>query len=258
MVVATRIDSSLAATINQTSFVNALKTAFTNAGHTSIFDDYTSGTDRILVYAHIVDSSKVYGTLYLRIRITSSLVIYQQVYATWNATAHTGTGNSTEVLMLTLSTNVTVSFISLDIGTEGRLILISQGALYTPLGVIAPANRPTWWNLDSWNYGFIFTSNNANILRGTTVNPYSNNDYDTFLNNSRLGTPNNIFNGRDILTGIVLLSQSSTGVACRTSEDFGIGACNGNARYDLLPVLGTTQQYLVVNNVSGGLIIRVQ
>jgi hypothetical protein len=105
---------------------------------------------------------------------------------------------------------------------------------------------------------FIFTSNSANILRGTTVNPYTNNDYDTFLNNSRLGTPNTTYNGRDILMGITLLSQSSTGVACRTSDDFGIASCNGNARYDLLPVAGTTQQYLVVNNVSGGLVIRVQ
>jgi hypothetical protein len=258
MAVATRTDTTLAATITQTSFVNALKTAFTSAGYSSIFDDYTSGTDRILVYAQIVDSSKVYGTVYLRIRITSSLAILQQIYTTWNPTARTGTGNSAEVPMITFATNGTVSFVSLDIGIEGRLVIISQGTLYVPLGIITPLNRPTWWDLNSWNYGFIFTSNSVNILRSTTVNPYGNTEYDTFLNNSRMGTPNTTFNGRDILTGIVLLSQSSTGVACRTSDDFGIGSCSGNARYDLLPVTGTTQQYLVINNVSGGLVIRVQ
>ena len=97
MVVATKTEASLAATITQTSFANALKTAFTSAGYSAVFDDYTSSTDRILVYAHVVDNSKVYGTSYLRIRITSALLIYQQIYSTWNATAHTGTGSSTEV-----------------------------------------------------------------------------------------------------------------------------------------------------------------
>ena len=258
MVVATKTDSSLPATITQTSFVNALKTAFTNAGYTSIFDDYTNSTDRILVYAQVVDAAKTYGTVYLRVRITSALLIYQQIYSTWNATAHTGTGNSAEVLMVTLVTNIAVSFVSLNIGIEGALVSISQGTLYAPLGVIVPVNRPTWWDLNSWNYGFIFTTNSTNILRGTTINPYTNNDYDTFLNNTRLGTPNTTFNGRDILLGIALLTQSNTGVACRTSDDFGFGSCSGNARYDLLPVQGTTQQYLVVNNVAGGLVIRVQ
>jgi hypothetical protein len=258
MVIAVRTDTSIAATITQTSYYDALKIAFTNAGFGSPYHDFTSGTDRIIVYEFPVDNTKIAGTNYLRIRISNTLITYQQVYTSWNIATSTGTGNSVEITYTTLASNNTVGFVSLNGGSEYRLVLVSQASTFLPLGMIVPANKPDWWDLNNWSYGFIFTANTMTILRSSALNPYSNSDFDLFLNATRMVNVNPQTNRRDILAGMILLTQTNTGSGGRTSDDIAQIAGNGSSRYDLLNVFGTSQQYLVVNNNSGGMAVRVQ
>lgn len=258
MAIASRIDSLVAPTLTQLSLFNGIKQAFADAGYPTPFDDYTSGTDRIVVYAIILDSSKTYGTTYLRIRLTSGLIIGQQILATWNTATKTGTGGSTEVTYSAIATNVQVNFVALNATTELNLVMLTQGSTAIALGTISPANKPSWWNLDAWNYCFIPTGNTFATFRTTTFNPYGNINYDTSLNVGRMGTANNQTNRRDMLPGVLLYTQSNQGIAGRSSDDLIMVAASGSTRFDTLQIPGDTKEYLILDPSVGGLAVRIQ
>ena len=254
---ATRTITSLSATITQASLVTAIQTAFTNAGFSTPVSDYTSGTDRILVYSHSSDVG-TYSNVFLRVRITSALAVFQQLFATWNTGTNTGTNNSTEVSLGTLASNINIVFNSLNGGSEYRLIILTQGLSTFPLGLIAPNERRGSWTLNSWNWGFIFTNNTFSVLRSTTLNQHASADYDILgAANSRLGTANPQDNERDVLSNLILLSQSNQGFSGRTSDDLGVASVSGSSRYDTINETGTSRQYLVVNPGSGGFVVRI-
>ncbi len=254
---ATRTITSLGATITQSNLVAAIVTAFTNAGFVAVVDDYTSGTDRILVYSHTVGAG-TFGTIFLRVRITSALGIFQQLYTSWNTSTKTGNNSSTEVSLGTLSTTIPCSFNALNGGNEYKLICLVQGSTLFPLGLIAPNTRRGSWSLNSWSWGFIFTSSAMSVVRGSSLNQFASVDYDIALAaNSRLGTANPTDNERDVLSNIILLSQSNQGFAGRSSDDLGIVSASGSTRYDTIPITGTSQQYLVINPGSGGFVVRI-
>jgi hypothetical protein len=258
MAVATRTITSLVAPFTQTQLSTALQAAFINAGFSSIFDSYTSGTDLILVYAFVVDGTKTFGTSYLRVRITNTFIINQALYSTWNATAHTGTNASTEAVYLTLLSTASVTFNAFNASGEVRLVLVTQGTLFLPLGMICPVTRRGSWDLSNWNWGFIFIATTMLSLRSTGLNQYSNAENDIVLAGSaRLATANVQDNERDLITGIVLLNQSNTGFPGRTSDDLAIVSSSGSTRYDTFTKAGTSQQFLLINPGSGGLALRI-
>lgn len=258
MAVATRTITNLAAPFTQSQLSTALQTAFVNAGFTSLFDSYTSGTDLILVYAFVIDNTKTFGTTYLRIRITNTFIINQSLYGTWNATTHTGTSGSAEVAYSTLVATTSVIFNALNASGEVRLVLITQGALFLPLGMICPTTRRNSWDLNNWNWGHIFIASTMLILRSAGLNQYSNAENDIVLAGSaRLATANVQDNERDVLSGLILLNQSNQGFCGKTSEDLAICASSGSSRYDTIIKSGTSQQYLLINPGSGGLAIRI-
>jgi hypothetical protein len=254
---ATRTISSLGATITQANLVAAIQTAFTNAGFSAPVLDTTSGTDRIFAYAFAVGTG-TFSTIHLRIRITSALAIFQQLSTGIPSGGTSGANASTEVSLGTITSNSPCTFNALNGGSEYRLIFLVQGSAIYPLGLIAPINRRGSWSLNSWSWGFIFTSSAMSIVRGTALNQYASADYDIALaTNSRLGTANPIDNERDVLSNILLLSQSNQGSAGRSSDDLAIVAASGSSRYDMIPITGTSQQYLIVNPGAGGFAVRI-
>ncbi|OCQ98966.1 hypothetical protein BCD64_23290 [Nostoc sp. MBR 210] len=257
MTVATRTDNTITATINQTKLVDGIKTAMINAGFSGTYDDYTS-TNRILVYELVVDSSKTYGKVYFIISVSSGLVITTQVAATWNATSHTGTGLSTTTTNTAFATGSNIICTAFNGGSEYKLVQLVQGSVVVPLGLIAPATRPNWWDLNLWPYGFSPTGSGWATLRSSSINPYSNDAYNALLNTTSLGTANPQTSRRDVLTGIVLLSASNAGAACKTSDDLASVAASGATRYDAIQPQGTIQQFTIVNPTAGGFAIRTQ
>ncbi|MBE9191398.1 hypothetical protein IQ230_13790 [Gloeocapsopsis crepidinum LEGE 06123] len=257
MAIAIRTDSFVAPSITQLSLFNAIKQAFQNAGFVTPFDDYTSGTDRIVVYAITLDPSKTYGTTYLRIRLTSSLVIGQQILATWNTSNKTGTDASSEVTYSAIATNNQVDFVALNATPELNIVMLTQGSTAIALGSISPENKPSWWNLEAWNYCFIPIGNTFATCRSTTNNPYGNSSHDTSLNISRMGSANNQTNRRDMLPGIILYTQSNRGISGRTSDDLVMVAASGTTRYDTLQIPGDSKQYLIIDPSVGGLAVRI-
>lgn len=257
MAVATQTDSTLAANWTQATLFDAIKAAFINAGFPSPVSDFTGGTDRIATYAVILDNTKAFGTTFLRIRVTNTFIVAVQLFATWNSATNTGTGNSTEVTNTALVTTTGVNFIALNAGDEFKLIGVQQESIFYTLGFLSPANRPDWWNLESFNYCFIPVNNAFAVWRSTLQNPYANTEFDSNLNNTRMGTANAITNRRDILQGVVMLTQSNTGVSGRTSDDLVSVAASGATRFDTLQIPDSTNQYLLLNPIAGGLAIRI-
>lgn len=257
MAVATRTDSTLAANWTQTTLFDAIKAALINAGFPNPVSDFTSGTDKIATYAVILDNTKAFGTTFLRVRITNAFIVAIQLFATWNSATNTGTGNSLEITNTALVPTTGVNFIALNAGNEAKLIGVQQGAIFYTLGFLSPANRPAWWDLASFNYCFIPTTNAFGVWRTTLQNPYANTEFDCNLNNTRMGSANTITSRRDILQGVVMLTQSNTGVSGRTSDDLVSVAASGATRFDTLQIPGSTNQYLLLNPSAGGLAIRI-
>jgi hypothetical protein len=172
---ATRTITNLSATITQSTLITAIQTAFTNAGFSAPVLDTTSGTDRILAYAFTVGSG-TFSTVYLRVRITSALAIFQQLSTGVPSGGTSGTNASTEVSLGTVVSTTPCTFNALNGGTEYRLIMLVQGSVLFPLGIIAPNTRRGNWSLNSWSWGFIFTSSTMSVVRGTTLNQYASAD----------------------------------------------------------------------------------
>jgi hypothetical protein len=257
MAIATRTDTTVAATVTQTSLVNALLTAFTNAGYSFPVDNYTSGTDRILVYKVDVDATKTFGSNFLRIRITSSLQILQQIMSGWNTSTKAATNASTEVSMGTFLTTSSIQLVALSAGLEGKFVACTQGTLFMFLGLLIPSERPSWWDLNSWSWGFIFISTTLLALRSSARFPYSSSEYE-FLSSPRMSNFNPQTNRRDVISGNVLLTSGNAGIAGKTSGDIGLACGVGSARYDTLSFPPDTRQFLLINNTASGLAMRIQ
>jgi hypothetical protein len=256
MAIATRIDSTLNSNWTQATLFDAVKLALANAGYSAPVSDFTSGTDRIAVYSIVLDGAKTYGTSFLRVRVSNAFVVGTQLLATWNPATNTGTGGGTEIVNTALVTTTTVNFVALNGGSEYKLVLVYQNAIYFPVGFLSPANKPVWWDLNSFNYCFIPAAITFALLRGTTLSPYANSELDSTLNNARMGIANTITNRRDVLPGVVLFTQANQGIAGRTSDDLIMLAASGTTRLDTIQIPSDTKQYLVINPAVGGLCIR--
>ncbi|MCC5640547.1 hypothetical protein LC593_32905 [Nostoc sp. CHAB 5844] len=256
MTIAARTNTTLAATITQTNLVAAIKTAMTNAGFSTLYDDYTS-TNRILVYEVVIDASKTYGKNYFVVSISSALVIATQIFSTWNASTHTGTGGSAATTFTAFATASSISFAAFNGGDEFKLVVAVQGSVVIVIGSLVPASKPTWWDLNLWNWGFYPTATNLSTWKSPSINPYSNENYQfLMLTSTFLATANPQTNKRDVITGLLLASSSNTGIAGKTSDDLACVCASGSSRYDTIQPTGTTQVFTVLNNASGGFAVR--
>lgn len=262
MPVATRTDSFVAATITQQNLYDGIKQAFVNAGYSAPFDEFTSGTDKIAIYKVDVDTSKTYGSAYLRIRVNTSLGIGSQIFSNWTVSTHAGLNGSSEIGFNNLPINIQVNFVSLNANPEYKMVLLYQAGNYYPLGYISPINRPLWWDLNNYPYVFIPHNTNFGNWRMCNLHPYfisgtNYQDCDTTLNNGRMGNANSITNRRDVLSSVIIYTQGNQGIAGKTSDDMVMVAANGATRFDTIQIPGDTKEYLLINPASGGLAVRV-
>lgn len=258
MVVATRIDSFVPAIITQQNLYDGIKQAFSNAGYPAPFDEYTSGTDKFVVYAVVIDSTKLAGTAYLRIRVSNAFVLAQQLYTSWSVASHTGSNSSSEIAYSAFANNLQINLIALNANPEYKFVLAWQSNVFSPLGYLSPTHKPSWWDLNSFPYVFIPAYNDFSSIRTSNLTPYTQIDNDIALfGNTRLATANRITNRRDVLQGWLLLNQSNTGLAGRTSDDLILFSGSGTTRFDVLQIPGSNNQYLVLVPGNGGLAARV-
>lgn len=259
MAIATRTTSVLASTITQQSLYNALKTAFTAAGFGNPYDEYTNPDGSLRIAWQIVlDSTKTYGTSYVRFRVGTDLVVGFLAAATWDKVAHTSSVLSSEIASTAFAVGANISIESLNGGNELKCVILTQGTIFLPLCFLSPFNKPTWWDLNTYPYAFIATINTFATFGTTTLNPYSNALNSSSLNNTRLSGVNPINSKRDIELGVMLYNNSNNGIAGKTSDDIVSLAAGSTTRYDIIRVIGTpTKEYLILTNAAGGLGVRI-
>lgn len=256
MAIAARVDSSLAATITQSNLVAAIKSAMLSAGLT-LFDEFTSSTDNILIYEHINDSTKTYGKVYLRIKVTSSLVISQQLFSGWNASTDSGSNAGTETTYTAFATNASINFSAFNGNPEIKTVIITQNTNYVALGLLMPATRPNFWDMNQWSWGFYPASVGFLTLRSSSLNPFSNDGYSlTFATAAIAAGANPQTNKRDVLTGMLIYSNTNNGIAGKTSDDVAVVYGSGTSRFDTIQPTGTTQIFTILNNTAGGFALR--
>jgi hypothetical protein len=255
MAIANRTDTILSAGFTQTQLIAAIKTAFANAGKTTTYDEYTSGTNQILVYEFTYDASKTYGKCYLWIQVTNAFVCSQQLFLAWNTTTKAGSNGSSAVTFTAFLNTAQVRLIALDGGTEYTFVHLSQGTNYAPVGVLFPANKRDDWDVNAYGYGFIANVSTCATWRSISINPYGNTLYDALpIGNSRLANAGSVFNQRDLLAGLILLTQSNQGYACKTSDDIGAACATGSIFLDT--ITDGTKQYIIFGAGAGIFAVR--
>jgi hypothetical protein len=156
-----------------------LKTAFTNAGYTTLVEDYaaTTTSDRLLIY-RVDFSAATYGSIFLENRITSGRSLTSRISTGWDTTTHTATGfTSAYTSSISLGAIAKVTFTAIN-HPELRLVIVEQGTTTaTTLGIIRPGVKPDWW-LES-SHPFAWTPQTSTMLNflgftgATTQNPYA-------------------------------------------------------------------------------------
>lgn len=259
MAIAARTTSTLAATITQRSLYDALKAAFIAAGFGNPYDEWIPADNSLRASWQIVlDSTKTYGTMYVRFRVATDLVVGFLSTSSWDRVAHTGSNASSEFATSAFTTTANILIDSFSAGNEFKCVSLIQGSNFFPLCFLSPTNKPVWWDLAAYPYGFISTINTFTTFSSTGLNPYANTLNNSGLSNSRLSGANPVTNKRDIELGVMLYNQSNNGISGKTSDDLVSIAALGINRFDTVRVAGNpNKDFLVLNNIAGGLGLRI-
>jgi len=263
--VATLTQTIISPTLTVASVQAGFQTAMANAG----FSSYSVYSTYYQTFYYQYNSAATKGTAYLNIAFTSSGQYIQPIlYDSWNNTTNTGTNpqyiTSSQWAMLNYnSTAITLTAIN---HPEFRGVVIVQGSYSSIIGILRPANIPTWWNEN--NYLYAFSANaygNSNNAKGfgeyyaCGSNPFNttNSNYcnywvysGSFINSN----PNNS-NQYEIVTGLILGQPSGggylSGSAGTTSTDICFGAAYNKNLLDVWSI-GSQQYTLLSAPVSFG------
>lgn len=266
---AVRTDSSLVlatgvTAITQTALANAIKNAFSLAGYgSSPFDEYSSGTDRYLIYQLIFDQAKTYGTVYLQIKITSNLGLSQRLYSNWDAVAHTGQNSSTETASVAVNSVAQIDFMGLTKSPEMRLVMVYQGATAICLGYLRPEFKPSWWNENVYPYCMIpntlglFATWYIPSLTPFTGSLTTSGRIQASFTQAQMVSPNPISARRDVIPGVLFFPWSNEGVAGRSSTDLAIVASGNLLRQDVIQVTPGQEEYVLLGGGTGQPAVRL-
>ena len=255
MPIASKVNSTIASPVTQQSLHDGIRYAFSSIG-VGIYDEFDSGTDKVLIYIIYTDFNYPYGNTFLRIRTTDGLSILCQLFATWDYSTRTGGFGSQEVQYPDLDSNQSISITALGGSTEFSFVLLSQSYyFFVPLGWMVPYTRPSWWDPSNFTYSFIPVDSEFSIWRTTDKQPFNTTDHSSFISDARLSGVNPVTNKRDILQGICLFSTANQGISGRTSDDIVIVAANGASRYDIIRT-PDNKEYLLLGLNSGALAVR--
>ena len=251
-------DSNLLPPINRTHLTVAIKNALATAGFPVLFDEVnTHGTDRV-VYEIPFNPTATYGKAYLEIEIDYVLNVRQRLHLDWNRVNNTGWGSGPWGPQVQFGFNSEITFRGFEKSDECRLVGIRQTNRIQFLGYLRPVNKPIWWNENSSLYCFIPGANNFITWYGASSSnsPYGNSMYTSSLGRPQMANPNPITSKRDVVTGILMYSNTDQGVCGRTSDDLAMVSGSGLGIYDVIQVVPQEEEYTIVHPAAGGLALR--
>jgi hypothetical protein len=256
-----RTDYTLLPPITQQTFYDAIKARLAVIGGYTLFSEYSASGDKIVVYELLSDSTKLFGKVYYRVRVTTGLQIFQQLYVTWNATTNTGTLPSTESTSISFASNVAIDFVTFGKLPEYRFLALSQNTTFALFGGLRPEIKSDGWSEDSYPWMFILdndwtAANQFKKWLSCTSNPYSNTSgFTSNMADSRLSSQNPVTNKRDSQASMVIYSTTQ-GIAGQTSQEILTVAALGQTRFELIQFIAGTEEYILLNPGYGAMAIR--
>lgn len=261
--VMTRTDTSQSPTITATNFENSLHTAMLNAGFV-LWHTYTASGQNRRIYREVFNSS-TYGTAFYEIRInTTTRELSVAGYVAFNTTNNTGTGAVTSTNNFTPTTGDAINYVALNGGSEFRVVLIRQAGAVVVVGQLRPSlNKPSWWDENIYPYVWYLTSMTSNqwlnlqTAGGSSLSPWQ---FTLAAIGSRT-TKGTVPGGQREISNALLLrtntNASIVGTCGVFSNDIARASADGlEAGVDMLVVTAGTEEYLVIEAASGGLVVR--
>jgi len=250
-------NSSLSPAITQTNLTAAIKDALAAANFPAPFDEITGSTNRV-IYEITLNNSATFGKAYLEIEITSTRQVRQRLHTGWDPSTDTGVNSSAWGPQVQFSDDTVITFRGFEKSDECRLVGIRQSNIIHFLGYLRPINKPAWWNENNFLYCFIPATNDFITWHGAAASnsPYGNATYTSSLGRAQMATANPITSKRDVVTGILLYSNSNQGAAGRTSDDLVMVSGSGLGIYDIIQVTPNVEEYTLLVPAAGGLALR--
>ena len=175
----TKQEGNFIPTITQQSFTDGLKVAFTAAGYGAVYAEFDETDTKNLVYQVVNNVNKLYGTVYLHIKISSQLELGQKLHTAFDTTTNTGLNTVDYNLSNNFYAESTLRWIALNNGSEFRWVFLYQGSQWVCLGMMRPLGMPTYWDENIAPYAIVSDVSYAPLQNFflSDVSPYTNNNY---------------------------------------------------------------------------------
>jgi len=249
-------NSNLLPTITQANLTTAIKNAMAAAGFPVLFDEVSNPTRSKVIYEIPLNSNATFGKAYLEIEINYVLNVRQRLHLDWDRVNNAGWGSGPWGPQVEFNFNTEIAFRGFEKSDECRIVGVQQSSTTHFLGYLRPINKPIWWNENNYLYCFIPGSNNFITWNGAATSPYGNATYTSNLGRAQMATANPITSKRDVVTGILLYSNSNQGACGRTSDDLVMVSGSGLGFYDIIQVIPGQEEYTVLVPAAGGLALR--
>ena len=258
--------NTIAAPVTSTNALSGLRTAMQNAGFGTNTDNYVASGETRDIYEINFGTSTTYSIAYIETRLNNtSLNLSTACYWSWNSTTKVGSANPTvSATNFTFSSALGVNFVAFDGGAEWKMVVIIQGLTIGAISLIRPSlARPSWWTDSNFPYFFMgknITGSSQFIAwestGGTSLSPFANVSY--VLRSINLQGVVNANQQRQVVRGVQLQSGSGTnqGFVGQFSGDIAQAAANGLGVLDVINVLPGVEEFTVLQNASGGLVLR--
>ena len=165
-------NSTLPSTNNRTTIIQGIKTSLTQAGITTLTDEFNDANFHYLVYEIVLSPGKAKGTVYLYIRVSTGLTVYQKFGLDYDSAAKTFSAESVEASNTFGTLDIEVTAIA---HPEVKLLILRQVNEYIYLGYVRPQHKPDWWDEANYPYCFLPKDEETEYYYSfhTTNSPYN-------------------------------------------------------------------------------------
>ena len=258
MPVATKTNpTSLAATLTQASLIAGIRDALVAAGFPAPLKQYTVSTDMFVLWQLVFDAAKPLGTIYYRLKLSSTLVASHTVGTGWVDASNSLSNAPSDVHATSFSASLGVTFTTFQ-SSEICLALCTQGAtMQFNAGWLRLADSPQYDEI-AYPKIFIAGSNNFSSLTTTSITPYGiTTSFTTSLNNASMADADSYYGQRSLLGPFWLWGPSNTGIIAMSGPELGMGANNSLSFGSLQNPPGTTESWFVTRSGAGTMVIRI-
>lgn len=263
---ATYTQQQLNAPVTLSSLTAFLTSIFEGLGG-SLYDSWVSN-NQYLVFKFAEDSNTK-GVVYVYLNINASGNSFSfAIYDSWTIANHSGTNPATQS-GISFNASAVSTFNIINSSELKGFIFDQTGASNNGafVGFLRPSGIPGWFNEGNYMYAFIPNTNSAfnfNAWICSSNNPFGTTGTFYFMLPSAgsFSYANSLNNNLLSLNQGLLLCQPTSGgmqsgEAGTTSTDFAFASCSNKNQLDILSYNNGSEEFLVLEPGSPGILIRI-